>query len=110
MRACLAPADSVVASAVDCVACAVVAVATHVDGGYTASGRRFSHEDLYKDYSGPDQQAGVGGGYPAGYDAGYPGPGARGYPGGGYGVGEYEVEPSCQIMVRNVSRPVLALL
>ena len=79
-------------------------------GGYNAAGRSFSHEDLYKDYPGPDQQAGAGGGYPAaGYDAGYPGSGAGGYPGGGYGAGAYEVEPSRQIMVRNVSRPVLAV-
>ena len=79
-------------------------------GGYNATGRSFSHEDLYKDYPGPDQQAGAGGGYPAGYETGYPGPGAGGYPGGGYGVGAYEVEPSRQIMVCNVSHPIPASL
>ena len=70
-------------------------------GGYAAGGRNFSDQDLYKDYVGPEQQAG---GYTA---AGYNGgeyPGAGGYTGGGYGVGGgYESEPSQQIMVRNVS-------
>ena len=75
-------------------------------GGYSAAGH---NEDLYKDYPGPDQQAGTGGGYPAGYDAGYAGPGAGGCPGGVYGAGAYEVEPSHQIMVCNVSRPVRAV-
>ncbi|KAH9991938.1 hypothetical protein BJV77DRAFT_477892 [Russula vinacea] len=63
-------------------------------GGYAASGRNFSDQDLYKDYSGPDQQAG---GYAGTYDGGY----AGGY-GGGYGAGGYESEPSQQIMVRNL--------
>ena len=82
----------------------------YAHGGYTTGGRNFSHEDLYKNYPIPDPQAGAGGGYPAGCDAGYAEPGASGYPGGGYGVGAYEVEPSRQIMVRNVSRPALASL
>ena len=71
-------------------------------GGYAASGRNFSDQDLYKDYSGPDQQAGGHAGtYGEGYTGGY---------GGGYGAGGYESEPSQQIMVRNVSRfSVLAL-
>jgi hypothetical protein len=78
-------------------------------GGYAPGGRKFSHEDLYQDYPGPDQQTGAGG-YAPGYETGYPGPGAAGFGGGGYGVGAYDVEPSRQIMVRNVSRPVLASL
>ena len=66
-------------------------------GGYAAGGRNFSDQDLYKDYSGPDQQAG---GYGGGtYDGGF----AGGYS-GGYGAAGYEsAEPSQQIMVRNVS-------
>jgi hypothetical protein len=70
-------------------------------GGYAAAGRQFSDQDLYKDYSGPDQQA--GGFAAAGYEgAGYAGAGSYGA-GGGYGVGGFEAEPSQQIMVRNVS-------
>ena len=65
-------------------------------GGYAASGRNFSDQDLYKDYSGPDQQAG---GYAGTYDGGY----AGGF-GGGYGTAGYESEPSQQIIVRNVSQ------
>lgn len=64
-------------------------------GGYTPGGRNFSDQDLYKDYSGPDPQAGgYSGTYEGGYTAGY---------GGGFGTGGYESEPSQQIMVRNVS-------
>ena len=67
-------------------------------GGYTAGGRNFSDQDLYKDYSGPDQQA-------AGYgDGGYTG----GYV-GSYGAGVYEAEPSQQIMVRNVGQFLVCL-
>jgi len=64
-------------------------------GGYVAGGRNFSDQDLYKDYSGPDPQAGTygGGTYDGGYTAGYS---------GGYGAGGYESEPSQQIMVRNL--------
>ena len=65
-------------------------------GGYAAGGRNFSDQDLYKDYSGPDQQAG---GYGGTYDGGYTG----GYS-GSFGTGGYESEPSQQIMVRNVSQ------
>jgi hypothetical protein len=69
-------------------------------GGYAASGRNFSDQDLYKDYSGPDQQAG---GYGGTYEGGFTGTG--GYSGGyGGGAGGYEAEPSQQIMVRNVSK------
>lgn len=65
-------------------------------GGYAAGGRNFSDQDLYKDYSGPDQQAGgYGGAYEGGYAGGYS---------SGYGAGGYESEPSQQIMVRNVSQ------
>ncbi|KAI0718666.1 hypothetical protein C8T65DRAFT_803566 [Cerioporus squamosus] len=65
-------------------------------GGHgAASGRDFSSQDLYADYSGPDQPGnmrGLGGG---GYaDASFGG-GAGGY-------GGFEAEPSQQIMVRNL--------
>ena len=68
-------------------------------GGYAAGGRNFSDQDLYKDYSGPDQQAsGYGGTYDGGFAGGYSG-------GAGYGAAAgYESEPSQQIMVRNVSK------
>ena len=112
MRACPALAVFAVVFAAHCVGCVVVAVVVSVDEVVTQVEDTLpvaaASLDLYKDYPGPDQQAGTGGGYPAGYDAGYPGSGAGGYPGGGYGAGAYEVEPSRQIMVRNVSRPVLA--
>ncbi len=72
-------------------------------GGYAAGGRNFSDQDLYKDYSGPDQQAG---GYGGGYEGGYTGA-AGGYGAASYGVGGFESEPSQQVMVRNVSSPVL---
>src|ERR1700722_1980469 len=72
-------------------------------GGYAAqagAGRDFSNQDLYADYSGPDQQAAPSGlrmdspGFNATGHASYPaGPGAAGYT---------EPEPSQQIMVRNV--------
>jgi hypothetical protein len=65
-------------------------------GGYAAGGRNFSDHDLYKDYSGPEQQAS---GYSGTYDGAYTG----GYS-GNYGAGGYEAEPSQQIMVRNVSQ------
>ncbi|TFY75194.1 hypothetical protein EWM64_g8817 [Hericium alpestre] len=69
-------------------------------GGYggAAGGRDFSNQDLYADYSGPDQQAGgmridsfggAGPGFGGGAAAGFGGPG-------------YEPEPSQQIMVRNL--------
>ena len=67
--------------------------------GGGAAGRDFSSQDLYADYSGPDQQArmsGMGGGY--GGDAAYGGAGA--YAG-------FDAEPSQQIMVRNVSAHLL---
>ncbi|KAJ6478649.1 hypothetical protein DFH09DRAFT_1466745 [Mycena vulgaris] len=84
----------------------------HGGGGYAgASGRDFSNQDLYADYSGPDQ-----GGVGAAYGGGGGGFGAHGGGGGGFGghgggghgglaVGgtEYvEPEPSQQIMVRNL--------
>lgn len=64
-------------------------------GGHApTSGRDFSNQDIYADYSGPDQQT-FGGlrmdGYNAGVNQGY---------GGGYGG--YDAEPSQQIMVRNL--------
>jgi hypothetical protein len=73
-------------------------------GGYPGAagggaGRDFSN-DLYADYSGPDQAAPGGAAMP-------------GYGGGaGYGSGAtysgYDAEPSQQIMVRNVSTPLVA--
>ena len=72
-------------------------------GGYAGGpgGRDFS-QDLYADYSGPDQQGGMrmGGGY--GGDGAY---GGAAY--GGGGGGGFEAEPSQQIMVRNVSATVV---
>ncbi|RDX51727.1 RNA-binding domain-containing protein [Polyporus arcularius HHB13444] len=68
-------------------------------GGHgPASGRDFSSQDLYADYSGPDQPGnlrGIGGGGGSAYaDAPY---------GGAAGAyGGFEAEPSQQIMVRNL--------
>ncbi|KAI0084056.1 hypothetical protein BDY19DRAFT_899142 [Irpex rosettiformis] len=62
-------------------------------GGYggAAAGRDFSSQDLYADYSGPDQAGASVGGY-----------GGSGYGGGaGYGAG-FETSPNQQIMVRNL--------
>ncbi|KAF7334374.1 hypothetical protein MVEN_02266300 [Mycena venus] len=64
----------------------------------------FSNQDLYADYSGPDQGGAYGGGHGGGYGAhggahhgaGFAGPGGAGY---------VEPEPSQQIMVRNVRAP-----
>ena len=64
-------------------------------GGYAggaAAGRDFSSQDLYADYSGPDQQGGM---RMSGYSGG------EAY--GGAGYNGFEPEPSQQIMVRNVS-------
>lgn len=79
-------------------------------GGFAAqagAGRDFSNQDLYADYSGPDQQSAPGGlrmdGYGGG-GGGYGGGGPVGYPGAGAGAGYVEPEPSQQIMVRNVCR------
>jgi len=58
--------------------------------GGAAAGRDFSSENLYADYSGPDQSAAGGlGGY-------------GGYGGGYGGAAAFEAEPSQQIMVRNL--------
>ncbi|KAI0760605.1 RNA-binding domain-containing protein [Fomes fomentarius] len=61
--------------------------------GAGAGGRDFSSQDLYADYSGPDQSGnlrlGGGGGFG---DAAY----------GGAGYGAFEADPSQQIMVRNL--------
>lgn len=74
-------------------------------GGQAGVGRDFSNQDLYADYSGPDQQAAAptgpgqlrmdGHGYHAG---GFAGAGA----GFGGAPAYAEPEPSQQIMVRNV--------
>lgn len=73
-------------------------------GHQAAAGRDFSNQDLYADYSGPDQAAAtptgpgglrMDGGH--GYNSGFAGPAA------GFGAAAYaEPEPSQQIMVRNV--------
>ncbi|KAF8957855.1 hypothetical protein BDZ97DRAFT_1844401 [Flammula alnicola] len=75
-------------------------------GGYQAGGgggRDFSNQDLYADYSGPDQQAAPGGGlrmnnYGGGADTGYGGAASGSYGGAAFVDGE----PSQQIMVRNL--------
>ena len=54
------------------------------------AGRDFSSQDLYADYSGPDQAGAAIGTYPQGQ-----------YAAGAYGAG-FDAEPSQQIMVRNV--------
>ncbi|KIJ95074.1 hypothetical protein K443DRAFT_134539 [Laccaria amethystina LaAM-08-1] len=75
-------------------------------GGGGGSGRDFSNQDIYADYSGPDQSAaapvaGAGMRMDA-YGAGGHG-GGYGGPAGGYGGGAYaDAEPSQQIMVRNL--------
>lgn len=71
-------------------------------GGAAAEGRAFN-QDLYADYSGPDQQSGSGlrmDSYPTGPAFG----GGGGFAAaGGSAPSGYEPEPSQQIMVRNVS-------
>ena len=73
-------------------------------GGFAAqagAGRDFSNQDLYADYSGPDQQAAPGGLRMDGYGTGgFAGAGAIGF--NGPGAAYTEPEPSQQIMVRNV--------
>ncbi|KAJ6450737.1 hypothetical protein DFH09DRAFT_1016269 [Mycena vulgaris] len=84
-------------------------------GGYAgAGGRDFSNQDLYADYSGPDQggagaaYGGGGGGFGAHGGGGGGGGGFGGHGGGGHGgpavggAGYVEPEPSQQIMVRNL--------
>ncbi|KAI0782047.1 RNA-binding domain-containing protein [Abortiporus biennis] len=61
-------------------------------GGQAGAGRDFSSQDLYADYSGPDQGGAAGAGN-LGYSAGY---------GGAYGGAGFEPDPSQQIMVRNL--------
>ncbi|RPD60217.1 RNA-binding domain-containing protein [Lentinus tigrinus ALCF2SS1-7] len=63
-------------------------------GAGAAGGRDFSSQDLYADYSGPDQQGGMRGMGGGGFgDASY---------GGAGGYAGFEPEPSQQIMVRNL--------
>jgi hypothetical protein len=77
-------------------------------GGYASqagAGRDFSNQDLYADYSGPDQQAAPSAlrmDYPA-YSAAPP---TAPYGGAGY----VEPEPSQQIMVRNVCCHIAVIL
>ncbi|KZT35376.1 RNA-binding domain-containing protein, partial [Sistotremastrum suecicum HHB10207 ss-3] len=74
-------------------------------GGFNGGGERPFNQDLYADYSGPDQQL-HGPTAPAGLrmDVGYGGAGGAGAYGGGGGAfgGGFEAEPSQQIMVRNL--------
>ncbi|KAH9916963.1 RNA-binding domain-containing protein [Epithele typhae] len=61
--------------------------------GGAGGGRDFSSQDIYADYSGPDQgdMRGIGGGF-----------GDAAYGGGGAAYGGFDAEPSQQIMVRNL--------
>jgi len=77
-------------------------------GGFAAqaggAGRDFSNQDLYADYSGPDQQAAPGGLRMDGYGGGgFTATAPAAYGGsGGPGAGYAEPDPSQQIMVRNL--------
>ncbi|KAJ7653345.1 hypothetical protein DFH06DRAFT_1093715 [Mycena polygramma] len=77
-------------------------------GGGGGAGRDFSNQDLYADYSGPDQGGAYGGGGGGGGGGGFGhgpggghGHGAAAFAGPG-GAGYVEPEPSQQIMVRNL--------
>lgn len=72
-------------------------------GGFAPSGpaRDFSNQDLYADYSGPDQPAAHSGLRMDGYSSGY-GSSGYGVAGSGGAGGGYDAEPSQQIMVRNL--------
>lgn len=83
-------------------------------GGYGGggSGRDFSNQDIYADYSGPDQPSSRGGGAAAesdGYSGGFGNtPSGPRFGGAGAGGGaHFNAEPSQQIMVRNVCRVLL---
>ncbi|KAJ7916500.1 hypothetical protein B0H13DRAFT_2250318 [Mycena leptocephala] len=69
------------------------------------AGRDFSNQDLYADYSGPDQAGayagGGGGGGGGGFGHGHAPAHGTGFAGPG-GAGYVEPEPSQQIMVRNL--------
>ncbi|KAJ7485799.1 hypothetical protein FB451DRAFT_1231092 [Mycena latifolia] len=73
-------------------------------GAYGGAGRDFSNQDLYADYSGPDQGgAAYGGGFGGGHGAGHGGGHGAAFGGHGPGAPGYvEPEPSQQIMVRNL--------
>ncbi|KAG5636045.1 hypothetical protein H0H81_009269 [Sphagnurus paluster] len=68
-------------------------------GGHGGAGRDFSNQDLYADYSGPDQGAAPGAMRMDNYGGGGYGGNVGGYQGAGAFV---EAEPSQQIMVRNL--------
>jgi hypothetical protein len=74
-------------------------------GGHAGPGHDFSNQDLYADYTGPDQHSGPGHG----------GMRIDGYGSGSYGAHNYggpgyvEPKPSQQIMVRNVSADDLGI-
>ncbi|EGO03936.1 hypothetical protein SERLA73DRAFT_84149 [Serpula lacrymans var. lacrymans S7.3] len=72
-------------------------------GGFAhgGQGRDFSNQDLYADYSGPDQPTAPGGLRMDSYSSGGGGFGG-GYAGGSGGGNFAEAEPSQQIMVRNL--------
>jgi RNA recognition motif-containing protein len=67
-------------------------------GGFSQAGggRDFSNQELYADYSGPDQQAAPGGGLRMDSYGG------SGFSGPQYGANYVEPDPSQQIMVRNL--------
>jgi len=75
-------------------------------GGFSQAGggRDFSNQELYADYSGPDQPAAPGGGGGGGGGGGLrmDNYGGSGFSGGAYGANYVEPDPSQQIMVRNV--------
>jgi len=74
-------------------------------GGFAAQaggGRDFSNQDLYADYSGPDQQGPTGGLRMDAYGGGFGGGGGGGMHGGFPNAGFVDAEPSQQIMVRNL--------
>lgn len=68
-------------------------------GGFAGGAERTFNQDVYADYSGPDQQMGGGLRMDGG---GYQG-GAPAYSGGQPYGADFPLEPSQQIMVRNVS-------
>ncbi|KAF7361176.1 hypothetical protein MSAN_01149500 [Mycena sanguinolenta] len=70
-------------------------------GAYGGAGRDFSNQDIYADYSGPDQGGAYGGGGGGGGYGGHGGHHGTAFAGPG-GAGYVEPEPSQQIMVRNL--------
>lgn len=79
-------------------------------GGGGGSGRDFSNQDIYADYSGPDQPSNArgtsdsynGGGAGGGAGSGFGNGGSSSFGGGAGGAAHFNADPSQQIMVRNV--------